>query len=60
MVSMCLSEMVTPLQAVDFLDFVDEVHLQGTLAEDFQNVVRVAGTVDEQYRRHEGVRLPAR
>ena len=30
------------LEAVDLLDFVDEVHLQGALAEDFQDVVRVA------------------
>ena len=35
------------LETVDFLDFVDEVHLQRALAEDFQNVVRIAGTVDE-------------
>ena len=35
------------LEPVDFLDFVDEVHLQSALAEDFQNVVRVARTVDE-------------
>ena len=35
------------LEAVDLLDFVDEVHLQSALAEDFQNVVRVARTVDE-------------
>ena len=30
------------LETVDFLDFVDEVHLQSLLAEDFENVVRVA------------------
>ena len=32
------------LQTVDLLDFVDEVLLESMLAEDFQNVVRVAGT----------------
>src|SRR5262249_11371404 len=35
------------LQAVDFLDLIDEVLLQLTLAEDLQNVMRVARTVDE-------------
>ena len=35
------------LQTVDFLDFVDEIHLQLALAQDFENVVRVAGAVDE-------------
>ncbi len=36
------------LETVDFLDFVDEVHLERALAEDFKNVVRVARTVDER------------
>src|SRR6185312_5209049 len=35
------------LQTVDFLDFVDEIHLQLALAKNFQNVVRVARPVDE-------------
>ena len=35
------------LETVDFLDFIDEVHLQLALAEDFENVMRVAGAVDE-------------
>src|SRR6185437_12733413 len=35
------------LQAVDLLNFVDEVLLQRALAENFQNVVRVARAVDQ-------------
>ena len=35
------------LETVDLLDFVDEVHLQLALAEDLEDVVRVARTVDE-------------
>ncbi len=35
------------LETIDLLDFVDEVHLQLALAEDLEDVVRVAGTVDE-------------
>ena len=36
------------LQAVDLLDLVDQVHLQRALAEDIEDVVRVARAVDER------------
>ena len=36
------------LETVDLLDFVDEVLLQCALAEDLEDVVRVARTVDER------------
>ncbi len=35
------------LEAVDLLDFVDEIHLHGAFAEDLEDVVRAAGTVDQ-------------
>ena len=36
------------LQAVDFLDLVDEVGLHSALSEDFENVMRTTRTVDER------------
>ena len=35
------------LETVDLLDLVDEVLLESALAENFEDVVRVAGAVDE-------------
>ena len=39
---------VDALQPVDFLNFVDEILLQFLLAEDVQNVVRIARTVHQR------------
>ena len=48
---MCLSEMLTPCEPVDFLDFVDQVSLQLLFAEHGQDVVRVERAVHQRFAR---------
>ena len=48
MTSMCLSLMLDALQAVDLLDFVDQVRRQRLLARAPQDVVRVRRAVHQR------------
>ena len=49
MVSMCLSEMVTPWETVDFLDLVDQVALQLLFTENGEDVMRVQRTIHKRF-----------
>ena len=48
------------LEAVDFLDFVDQVGLQLLLTEHGENVVRVERSIHQRFAGASGARLPAR